>query len=247
MDKPDFVKAAPVYYMLAIVQYVRKTTGHISEIDLYSEYTDGESVDGPEYCYIEKSALLKKAIRTLVAEGALEEVTDDFGPHLYTQGGRFEAYVDLMESDPSSPFYKAKQTNNRMHWLTRALNSVNRAYDELGVRDTDIENPEADWSPIPLDQSDPKLKEVLVAVDDVLVKVEGDNGYAAQHPEERNFVVANLKLFTSTIRGASSTSIAFIKVHGLEPLMKLSKVFGKAALGKLIDAAIAALLAYFGL
>jgi hypothetical protein len=56
--------------------------------------------------------------------------------------------------------------------------------------------------------------------------------YGTEYPEEKRFVVDNLTLLSNTLRTAVSTSVAYIKTHGVNVLQKLQERFGNALIGE---------------
>jgi hypothetical protein len=60
-------------------------------------------------------------------------------------------------------------------------------------------------------------------------------------PEERDYVLDRLSTLSKKLKEASSTSFAFVKRNGFEPLSILLKRFGPAAIGLVATAAKEAL------
>ncbi len=67
-------------------------------------------------------------------------------------------------------------------------------------------NKEADneWQPLPIDRSAPEYIEAVAELEGVVGVIEGDNGYAANEPDERNSIVWSLKQGLAAIKGRIS-------------------------------------------
>jgi hypothetical protein len=242
MDKATFLRVAPDYYLLAITQELRPSSNYLGK-SFFFERSEADSVIG----FLESAALIAQAIEVLVQANALEKLDDPFGPTLYRKGTNFDDFIKGREEDRNSPFYKASAAPNRMAWLKSALGGMKEAYNTLGITETEIEERDREWEPIPLERTSESLQNAIAAIDETVAEVEKSNGYAAEHPEERNYVLSNLTLLSHTLKTAATTSIAFVRAHGLNILQQLAKRFGDAAIGKLVDVAIKALLAWLGL
>jgi hypothetical protein len=129
-------------------------------------------------------------------------------------------------------FLKYKQVGTKI-WLRSALASVNEQYDHLNVKAADFGRAalEDKWEPIPLDRKDPTLKEATKAVDAVIEAVEADNGYAVHAPSEREYVLSRLKAVSETLKQKAQIHWMDVKTFALEPLGRLIKRFGPAAVG----------------
>jgi hypothetical protein len=108
----------------------------------------------------------------------------------------------------------------------------------------DFANPDAEWEPLPLERTDPALQRAVEAIDATLKQVREDNGYNATVPEERNYVVASLSTASQVLKSENTTSIPFVRQYILEPLSKVARRFGGAALGAVAAGARAAVIEY---
>jgi hypothetical protein len=88
-----------------------------------------------------------------------------------------------------------------------------------------------EWEPLQLERDDPQLKKAIAAVDDTAEKVRSDNGYAANLPEEREYVLDSLSTLSRRLKEASSISLAYLKEFAFAPLAKLLRRFKGAAIG----------------
>jgi len=109
---------------------------------------------------------------------------------------------------------------------------MNKIYNELSVTEAELENPEDEWQPIPLEPSDPNVKKAIDAVEETVKQVEQSNGYNAQYPEERKYVLDSLRMVSTTLKTAKSTSIAYLKSYALAPIAKLRSRFIEALIGE---------------
>jgi hypothetical protein len=205
MDKAEFINLAPEYYMLAVVLELQSAYGYVSETALIDAYTVADEPDADGFCYIENRGLLREAIRLLAKHGGLETLSDPFGPSLYRATNELNNLVAVFEKDFTSPFYKSKQAPNRGAWLRSALSKLNQTGLELGITNEDLDKPEAQWTPIQIDQDDPIVKDAVQKLSKTVEDIETDNGYSAEHPQERDKVVHDL---TGSLAKLKSNSIS---------------------------------------
>lgn len=231
MDKADFIRVAPKYYMLAIIREMQKSYGYLSETAMRESYTYNDP-DSDDYCYIPNTHLLKAALDDLVSAGAIEIIEDDFGPALYRKTDQFEEAVEALESDLDGPFYKCKISPDGETWVRSALSKVNDVSTELDITVEDFKRPDREWEPIPLDHDNASLKAAIASLDKVTQQIEQSNGYASAHPEERNFVLDNLKLLSNRLKTAATVSLSYIRSHGLNVLKKVQERFVDTAIGE---------------
>jgi hypothetical protein len=244
MDKADFIKLAPAYYELAVLLVAWERDGYFDEdaiADTYPSYDGDGHVDGT---MLIPGWLVTNAIKKMVELRVLEVIPDDFGPTLYKRGRGIKEAIEEMEGDSNSPFYKSSLAPNRKDWLRSALSGVSSAYFRLGMKDGDFETPDKEWAPIPLERSDEELGKAITGVDDTIKVVSESNGYAATLPEERNYVLDNLKLLSDKLKTAASVSVGFVKRHGLEVLEKLQARFRDDMIAEVSKRAVAALIGW---
>ncbi|MBN9516144.1 MAG: hypothetical protein J0H97_22260 [Alphaproteobacteria bacterium] len=245
MDKTDFIKLAPAYYEAAVLVEVWERDGYFSLRELQRAYIDHDGED--EYSFLQNNTLLGVAIGSLVQQEAMEVVSDPFGPTLYKRGAGIAPVIERLQADQSSPFYKSGLAGDRRAWIFAALRSLSSKYLELEINDQDLATPDLDWEPIPIDRANEKFLNAEAAVARTVKEVEESNGYASQYPEERATILDSLKALQERLRTAKEISVGYVKAHGVEVLRKLSARFGNAAIGRLADAAISALLSWLGL
>jgi hypothetical protein len=199
MDKAEFVSHAPAYYALAIaVQLSGGVTRSRKAIE--ASYTTPD-----ESCLIENDHIWEAAIAWLNERGMIKEMKGAFGPALYSASGEFQEKWNLMLKDePPFNFYWSAG-EQKGGWLIAALQDIDDNYDELDISPEDFTKPDREWEPIRLDTSDPIVKNGIEKLSDAVKQIRDDNGYAANLPEERDFVVEGL---TGTVDKLKSGTIS---------------------------------------
>jgi hypothetical protein len=191
---------------------------------------------------LEKRALLDRAIVILVEKVAIQVTVDDFGPPLFSKAAAFSAIWDELIKDQKSPFYKyAIMMENGRAWLDDALVSVNSKYEQLNIQAEEFDEPDAEWQPLPLDRDDPRLVRAIECLEGTFEEVRSDNGYSANLPEERGYVLDGLKRTIEKLRTESAISWGYLRKNALEPLQMLIRRFSGAALEMTASAAKAAI------
>lgn len=95
------------------------------------------------------------------------------------------------------------------------------------------------WEPLPIDRSTPEYREMTAATERAIDRIEGDNGYAANQPEERSAVLGALKSALSALKeGWASTAI--IRVSLLAPLRFIAEKFFGSGIGEAAKKAVEA-------
>jgi hypothetical protein len=192
-----------------------------------------------------KAPVLKMAVDLLMQEGVLVCVTDEFAPPAYKKSGTYQDWFYKVAPEKFVPFAKYKQAKNDKDWIIAALHSVNNTYDALKMTADDFElaqqEPELEWEPLPIDRADPKLQEVEEKLDEAIAAIQGDNGYAASVPGEREYVLSHLRSFSETLKNKAEVYGRQIKTDAIEPLTRVVKRFGDAVVGIAAASARAAL------
>jgi len=132
--------------------------------------------------------------------------------------------------DPSLPFGKDSQFYGDEKWLRAALAKIEERYVSLGIDVSDFDQNDA-WEPLPLDRSDPLVTNTIERLDEAVQLVRSDNGYPTHAPEEREMVLADLSQTQNKFEKSERISVAFLKRYAVEPLNKLIRRFGGAAIG----------------
>jgi hypothetical protein len=235
MDKAEFIEQAPQYYSLAIIIRLYTFPLGISRQNLEEYYSDKEGTlnDGATP-FFGRDRVLDRAVRWLAEYGYIEVITDPFGPLIIRPVSDFTSRYDELSQDQNFPLFKYRAANNELDWVIRALRSVDQEYIRLKLTDADFEEfeePDKEWEPLPLERQDPQLQKAIEAVDDVAEKVRADNGYAANLPEERGYVLDNLSALSRKLKEAETISVAYLREFAFAPLTRLLRRFGPAAIG----------------
>ena len=172
----------------------------------------------------------------------IEVLEDDFGPTVYRAA---PTLLDWFYNDPHEhlPLFKKYRDISNLGWLHNALEAVNNHYKELDINPSDFADEfiEIGWQPIPLDRADEKLVTATRELDQAIRQIERDNGYAVSFPGERQYVLENLKLASKILKDEGQILVMQIRAYAIDPLGRVVKRFGKAAVGIAADAALAAL------
>ena len=96
----------------------------------------------------------------------------------------------------------------------------------------------------PLDRSDAQLVDAAEAVEEAIAKIEADNGYAANVPGERDYVVQSLKSFSATLKESAQITGMQIKTFAIDPLNAVIRRFTGAGLELVAAAAKDAILSW---
>jgi hypothetical protein len=230
MDKAEFVKLAPQYYALAIALAFANKGDELTRQSLMNEYIVHEEDEDP-YCLLDDFTIWNQAIAWLTERDMIFAFTDPFGPAVYNKGDIFDSqWNDLCRSE--RPFENARRSGNPATWTREALIAVYREYIRLGIRSSDFENPEREWQPIPLDRHDEALQAAIVSLNKTITEVEQSNGYASEYPEERDFVLDNLRLLSQKLKSAGTISVSYIRTHGLNVLKRVQDRFIDTSIGE---------------
>jgi len=249
MEKGKFIQVAPAYYALAICVAFRES-GNLrtrEEIEAHFQYREDDNFE-PE-TLLSKMPVFEAAISWLAERGMIDSLLDDFGPPIYRRTDRFDDGWHSLADQEGIPFHKYNAIVSPAGWLRDALFSLNHTFEHLGITPEDFKDPETEWQPLPLERSDAHLAAVIQTLDETITLVRSDNGYGVAHPEERAYVLSGLSNTLATLKDATSTSVVFLRVNALEPLARLARRFGNAAIGIAADAtkeAIVEFLKQFG-
>ena len=238
ISRAEFIEAAPAYYALAIAAYFSSRGGTAYQANIESEYTFQEEEDGFEVNRLENSMLFDQGIVWLEARGMIEALPDMFGPTVYRQSDSFVEGWRKAEEDRRTPFYKYGTLANPSQWLLPALKRLNEVCIELQINEEDFTADLDEWTPLPLDREhDPSLQKAIETLDKVILEIRADNGYAANEPEERNFVLESLDSAAKKLKTAQTICVPYLRQYVLQPLAIVLKRFEDAALSVAISAA----------
>jgi hypothetical protein len=193
---------------------------------------------------VDNDKLLDAALKQLAGEGLIELEEADFGDAIILQAGDLHSTLEQLAEPKGAyrTFFRAGQ--HRERWLFTALDKVKSEAIRLDIQDSDFDNPEADWSPIPIDRDQPETKAVIAAVEDAAEKLRSDNGYAATKPAERQYVMDGLSMFLKRMKESGTVSIPYIRQYAIDPLTKAFKSLGRSATGLVVEVARAEIKAW---
>lgn len=121
------------------------------------------------------------------------------------------------------------------------------AYHALALRQPQATQPEEEaadtWSPLPLDNDD-DLRTAIAAVEAVAERVRGDNGFAANEPENHKRIVWSLSAGADALRHRVP-SAQQIRALLLQPLKWVGERFLNTAIGELSKEAVKAIVKLF--
>jgi hypothetical protein len=192
MDKAEFIAVAPRHYATAIYVYMYWHHEVVTENRLSEYYLSQSASD--HVSYLERFRLFDIAVDFLSKEGAIEIVHDAFGPTIIKGANDFKKKYNILGEDIDFPLHKYEILSNSSvddanRWLRHALRELDQTYDALQITPDDFAEPEAEWTPLPLERGEPELQTLIEAIDDTAERVRADNGYAANLPEEREYVL----------------------------------------------------------
>jgi hypothetical protein len=153
----------------------------------------------------------------------------------------FNARWTETKNQPDTPAFKYNLDPKGEVWLVTAMRSVNKALKEQDIKSDEFTKPDAEWEPLPVERTNSKLQKATEELEKTIAAAEADNGYAANLPEEKAFVVENLKNAVEKLKTGDSISYAYLKRKAIDTLDILIRRFGPASLGLVAQAARSAL------
>jgi hypothetical protein len=239
MDRRRLIELAPQYYILAICHYFN-TTINAASIEAIEQ---GIGISGFDFI-LAKDALFHYALRSLVEKKMLDEFVDDFGPTIYRPAAEFQKVWSTLKSTRDTPYYRYALDSDGDAWIRSAIRQVNIALNEHKIRDVDFQNPDSEWEPLPLERDNPKLQKATKKLDETIAAIDADNGYNATLPEEKSYVVENLKDAANKLKKDDTISYAYLKNKVIDMLDVVIRRFGQAAVGVAAQGAKDAILAW---
>jgi hypothetical protein len=228
MERDRLIELAPQYYTIAICAYFERN-------DVASSNTIWATTNA------RNSPVFWRALELLVERKMLTAVKDDFGPTIYQRTASFAKDWDELQKQPDTAYSRYALDPLGGQWINTAMEAVNKALEEHKIKAEDLTKPDAEWEPLPLDRQSPKLEKATKQLDETIAVVESDNGYAATLPEERAYVVENLKEASERLKTQNEISYAYLKRRVIDVLDILIRKYGKAAMGVTAQAARAAI------
>lgn len=222
MERNRLIVLAPQYYATAICMIFESMA--VASSDTIWHSADFEN--GPTFW---------QAIQTLLEQGMLSSEEDEFGPTIFRRASTFNEQWNALKKSQGTPY--SRYALGGRQWIVSALENLNKALKEQKVVTVDFSKPDAEWEPLPVDRKNPNLQNATKELDKTIIAVEGDNGYSATLPEERTFVVENLREANERLKKESTISYAYLKRKVIDVLDILIRQFGKAAVGLAAQAA----------
>ena len=96
---------------------------------------------------------------------------------------------------------------------------------------------EAAWEPLPLDRQNPALAQAIEKIDELIQALEQDNGYAANEPDERSFILSALQAGAQALRDQTVIYRMQFRAFIWEPVKHVATRFGTSAIGVIEDTA----------
>jgi hypothetical protein len=242
MDKAEYVERAPAYYALAIAAVLEKSPGPMTEYKTRGHYPRDDDGSPEPGSLLDRTLVWQRAISWLEARDMISVKYDRFGPPIYFKGAEHSEKFDELTVDEDLPFAAYHAAGRTDDWLVPALYGVDNAYENLGIKAEDFDNPDAEWTPLEIERSDPTVEKAIKSLQSVIEEVRADNGYAATLPQERDFMLEGLQ---NTLDKFESPSISagYIRL-GLERLATLGRRFTGTVKEASITAAKAALMEF---
>jgi hypothetical protein len=113
------------------------------------------------------------------------------------------------------------------------LNIGNAINKETKNRTNDID----EWQPIPIERELEVVEQLTRKLNEAIESIRSDNGYTANQPEERQFVLDGLRAVSKRIKEDTQISVMYVREYALVPLGLVIDRFGKAATGMFAEAA----------
>jgi hypothetical protein len=242
MDKTEYVTRAPLYYALAIVVVLKQVQGPITEYKLRTKYPQEDDGNPEPGSLLDRHMLWEKAVQWLAARNMLTIKYDSFGPPIYFKSNNLDEQYDELIADESLPFASYHAAGETDDWLVPALFGVDNAYENLNITAQDFEQPDREWEPLQIERGDPVVEKAIESLQKVIEEVRTDNGYTANHPQERDYVLHGLQ---GTLDKFESLSVsgAYVRM-ALERLQTLNRRFAGTVKAGAILAASGALMEF---
>ena len=174
---------------------------------------------------------IENLLPVLSERGILYAYDDRFAETYYLFTDTGEKYYLEQIQNQNSVVHRFKYLGKP--WLTSAFERKQRQAipieNETSDAAGDIEDSD-EWEPLPIDRTTSEYKNIVEAVNDAIEKIEADNGYAANKPEERDNVVWSLRQGIAAIR-EMAPSLAHVRALIMAPLNSAIKTLKESVLG----------------
>jgi hypothetical protein len=116
---------------------------------------------------------------------------------------------------------------------SKKISASHRLEQILGVPVSSVANNSLDtWVPIVDDNDNLERKEAISAVEEIIVRVEGDNGFAATNPSARDSILYSLRTGVEMLKN-HTPSREQVTANILKPLKYIGDLFAKHTIGEL--------------
>lgn len=239
------MRVAPKIYAMAIIDHLANRSSEALIQDIASSYT--LQMDG----YDERVELLDSgpiidAALTLLRDSGTVDVSKTYLLPKAVKlkkdiGDIFEHLNFIFDDDEVIQDYL--KFRGRGVWIITALENVAKEYIMLKIEDRDFDTQviAEEWSPIPLDRSEPLQVDLETKLAEVVEQIRSSNGIAETEPGLHQFVLSKLRSALETIKTSRSVTKAYIKAFMVQPLVLLVKRYGSSAVGAAADLAKTAL------
>ncbi|RXG91998.1 hypothetical protein EAS61_23960 [Bradyrhizobium zhanjiangense] len=191
---------------------------------------------------LDRSLLWSRAVSWLEEKDMISIRYDTFGPPIIFKHRDFNDKFDDLTVDETLPFASYHAAGRTMDWLIPALYSIDHAYDNLGIRPEDFDNPDSEWAPFQIERGDPEVEKAIESLQQVIEEVRADNAYADKFPHERDYVLDGLQ-GTLDKFASQSISAGYIQAS-FERLRMLGRRFAGTVRETTIATAKAALMEF---
>ncbi|WP_421759410.1 hypothetical protein [Devosia sp.] len=215
------------YYLIAIIDYLRSEEP--------SSFSLQEAV---HHCagFVTGELRIKKglpvavgALQRMIEIGVIEAIDDEFaGPH-YIVLGSTDGLEDKLLANSAALRSYSKLGDNAPEWLGQAFIGIElrkEAPTEKAAIAADK------WEPLQLSIDLPEVQEAIGKARNALEAIKADNGFAVEHPAERDNLVRHAEA-TLSAAAAGSVTKPQLKEHLVKAGKWLADKFGGTAIGAL--------------
>jgi hypothetical protein len=205
------------------------TEGDVS--DYVQSYYFGSSKFSPTFFHSQK--YLSGALKVLAGCGVVYHLPDKFAGDYYIPNESIEVFDRELErlSAPYKTYNKLGKSAGI--WLSKALVAIEKqAQPTLLEQKGDAVEVGEDWSPLPLDATQPEIAEAIGGIEEALGRIHADNGLAANFPAERDSLIEHAQATLSAAK-AGTVGKAQVRQNVVSAGKWLMDKFGGSALGAL--------------
>lgn len=236
-------RAVP-YYVLAIASFLYRQRSSQARDAIQNDYSYREPESGEVINLLFDSGVFQSALRQMNSDDLIELIEDEFGPEIIVPTEALYYWMNNVQ-DRGTNWYKYSVGGDR--WLRSALQNI---YDRMiGLRqETDSPSPTGEnasldvWEPIKIERTE--IEPVIKAIESAIDEIAENNGYAAEHSSERNYVVTTLRSGIASLKVEGEIALLKFRTFILEPLAIAFARFADAATGLAIGSAKEAVKAY---